>query len=356
MTRLEDLIYSLAALIVTYHDTQGTNVLVTETIPQARLNKSRGIATLIMKAEEPSYDKRLTELIKECTDTYRLRRPLLFYILHQIKFLNLMQSQQKSFGDSQLIKYKEQIKNMLSDFQQLIITGKSKTLNVRYCELTPEGTNTPPKEVSLPGLKNDAYYGPSLCNSGELLKDEVLLRLNVTVHTSQEEIAALAEDLCTGHENALSVPELRATNVKLQEQITGLETTIKEDLKPKIEQANATIREQAQTIESLTDQLRQTESKPIEPSRTAETLALKLEEAEARIRALEKTASENEETIQKQKVTITRLEKQNGNKPLTTFGTYGPFFSAMYAQRLLTQKQEITQEATVARSPTIGIE
>ena len=181
MTRLEDLIYSLATVIVGYHDSQGINKLVTEKDKAIRLEKTRAIAIQIIKATSPTFDERLKSLITECTDGYPLRKPFLHYLLNQLMFLHSAQSRLNSFDKDSFNLYTAEMAKMLTDFQNLITTPKSSTIDkIKYCaipsEKVKESGNT---TITLSGLKNDSYYGGEFCNSGELLHDEVLQRLNI---------------------------------------------------------------------------------------------------------------------------------------------------------------------------------
>ncbi|HBD9357381.1 TPA: hypothetical protein KLD48_002729, partial [Legionella pneumophila] len=122
--------------------------------------------------------------------------------------------------------------------------------------------------ISLSGVKNDGYVGGEFCNSGNLIKEEVLEALNIHINSkntaecsSDEEIKALAESLCLEHQNALLVPELlekaRILTESSQEQenelLTKTEQT-KTDKKIILEQ-QATIQEKDKEIEKLKEKV-----------------------------------------------------------------------------------------------------
>ncbi|HEO1343828.1 TPA: hypothetical protein VAH47_002058, partial [Legionella pneumophila] len=163
-----------------------------------------------------------------------------------------------------LEEYKKQITQLLIDLKQLMITPKSKTYEVKYTSAT-ENSET---SISLSGVKNDGYVGGEFCNSGNLIKEEVLEALNIHINSkntaecsSDEEIKALAESLCLEHQNALLVPELlekaRILTESSQEQeselLTKTEQT-KTDKKIILEQ-QATIQEKDKEIEALKEKI-----------------------------------------------------------------------------------------------------
>ncbi len=385
MTRLEDLIYSLATVIVAYHDSQGIKKLITEKDKTIRLEKTRAKAIEIINTKSPTFEEYLKYLIKECTDDYPLRKPFLHYILNQLMFLSALQSKTNSFSPTLLVACKEEMASLLKDFKRLLTTGKSGTLEVRYCVLPTEETKTSSnKLITLSGLENDAYYGNKFCNSGDLLHDEVLQRLNITTTTPDELITALAHDICSGIQNSLLVPELVVKNLKAEEVVTTtkellrqkteeadvqlnkvlelesrkviLEETVaatKEELRLKSEQTETEIREKAATIESLTAQLREVESRATAPSQSAEALALKLAEAEERIKAFEIAQKKQEETTQTQKETISRLENPDLNKRIPGFvPPYSSAFFALTTANLLAQKLKKEGTPTETSSET----
>lgn len=355
MTRLEDLIYSLATVIICYHDSQGFNPLVREATLEEQLRKSREKAKQLILAKSPTFDKSLEALIEECTQSYPLRKPLLFYIAEQIKFLKSLQNRDKSFSSETLVGYKGEITRMLIDFRNLLVTVKSKTYDVKYCAITPENGETPPnKIISLSGLKNDAMFGALLCRSGDLLKDEVLKKFNIIVDVTKDsavkeptpEILEQSDIFCNEHQNALLVPELLLKNTLLQEQIGTRDRTITEVLQPKLDEAASKIMEQTATIESLNQQLKEAESKPTIQSQSSEALALAEEHikalalAEERIKALEIAQQKQEEIIQAQKETISKHETQELCARLRLSPYSNSFFGIATANFLAQQVQK----------------
>ena len=90
MTRLEDLLYSLATVIVRYHDSQlKLGKLIVESDKHLGKVKSRACAVEIIQGKEIDYITRLNTVIFNCTKkiNYTEREPLLHFLLHEIIFL-----------------------------------------------------------------------------------------------------------------------------------------------------------------------------------------------------------------------------------------------------------------------------
>jgi hypothetical protein len=145
-----------------------------------------------------------------------------------------------------------------------MITPKSKTYEVKYTSAT-ESSET---SISLSGVKNDGYVGGEFCNSGNLIKEEVLEALNIHINSkntaecsSDEEIKVLAESLCLEHQNALLVPELlekaQILSERSKEQEKELLTKTQQTEKDKntISEQEATILEKDKEIEKLQEKV-----------------------------------------------------------------------------------------------------
>ncbi|CZG60477.1 TPA: hypothetical protein JBD88_01580 [Legionella pneumophila subsp. pneumophila] len=266
MTRLEELLYTLTSVIIRYHDSQPKvlNKLIVESNPILLRRKALALAKEIIQDKDIECKGRLEELIQNCTKGYPDRKPFLYFILNEVLFLKSMLDKKSSFEPSKLEGYKKQIAQLLIDLKQLMITPKSKTYEVKYTSAT-ENSET---SISLSGVKNDGYVGGEFCNSGNLIKEEVLEALNIHINSkntaecsSDEEIKALAESLCLEHQNALLVPELsekaRILTESSQEQENELVTKTKQietDKKTILEQ-QATIQEKDKEIEALKEKI-----------------------------------------------------------------------------------------------------
>lgn len=207
MTRLEELLHSLTAVIVRYHDSQPkVKKLVVATDENLLREKSLSCAKEIIQNKDIHFKIRLNDLIKKCLDSGR--RPFLYYILHEITSLKELLDQETSFESSRLEDYKNQITQLLIDLKLLLNTPKHKTCRITYSK-TEETKKT---VIDLSGLKNDGYIGGELCNSGEILNNEVLNRFNICAYTSNERIREIAEQICMEYQRVLLVPELIAQN------------------------------------------------------------------------------------------------------------------------------------------------
>ncbi|MFO2970767.1 Dot/Icm T4SS effector RavI [Legionella pneumophila serogroup 10] len=266
MTRLEELLYTLTSIIIRYHDSQPKvlNKLIVESNPILLRRKALALAKEIIQDKDVECKGRLEELIQNCTKGYPDRKPFLHFILNEVLFLKSMLDRKNSFEPSKLEEYKKQITQLLIDLKQLMITPKSKTYEVKYTSAT-ESSET---SISLSGVKNDGYVGGEFCNSGNLIKEEVLEALNIHINSkntaecsSDEEIKALAESLCLEHQNALLVPELLekaqilSESSKEQEKELLTKTQQAETDKQVIIEQQATILEKDKEIEKLKERV-----------------------------------------------------------------------------------------------------
>ncbi|WP_454782234.1 hypothetical protein [Legionella sp. WA2022007384] len=240
MTRLEELIYSLTAVIVRYHDSQPkVKKLVNETDEELLREKSLIRAKEIIQNKDVHFNIRLNELIKQCNDSGR--RPFLYYILHEITLLETLLNKKSSLEPAKLEECKNQIFQLLVDLKVLLETPKHKTYRMSYSQ--PEDTKE--RTIGLSGLKNDGYIGGELCNSGDILNDSVLKRFNISTQTSNARISDIAEQICTEHQHVLLVSELSEKNTALnkinseQEQELDLLSTEHKDTQKKLENITA---------------------------------------------------------------------------------------------------------------------
>ena len=78
MTRLEELINSLASIIVRYHDSQNSVVkLVAERNPRMHKEKARRYADNLMSTEV-KFDDKLRSIIDNCTKKYEEKQGAMF--------------------------------------------------------------------------------------------------------------------------------------------------------------------------------------------------------------------------------------------------------------------------------------
>lgn len=203
MTRLEDLLYSLATVIIRYHDVQArVKKLVFETDKQLIRRDSRHLAKTIINDNQLDYKTKFEGLIKECSSE---RKSFLTYLLNELVLIKRLLDRKTPFETSQLEEFRKQLFTLFSDFNKLLSTVKSSPCKITYSnsDFTPGSTRT------LDGLVNDGWSGSELCNSGIFLNEEVLERFHVALICSPDEIAEIAEQICIEHQNTLLISELK---------------------------------------------------------------------------------------------------------------------------------------------------
>ncbi|MCW8387681.1 hypothetical protein OQJ15_15335 [Fluoribacter dumoffii] len=211
MTKLEELIYSLAAVIIRYRDSQPkVKKLISETDKELLKEKSIACAKKIIQDKDTHFKIKLGNLIKQCSDSGR--RSFLYYILHEITSLKAFLDKTSSLTPSELERFKNQISQLFSDLRLLLQTPKNETYKV-ICSKTE---NTAEAPLALSGLKYDGLLG-GLCNSGDILKEMILDPFAITTHSSYTAIQGIAEQISSGHQHAVQTLELRAENASLKE-------------------------------------------------------------------------------------------------------------------------------------------
>lgn len=243
MTKLKDLIYSLATLIIRYHQSQiptHGNKLIEEGARETIQLKSRHYAISITDRED--YEHQLEILINQATQNYSTRNHFLHYVLHEITYLKNNLNRSNSFSSTQLDEYTRQITKLLSNMILLINTPKTRTEKITYSNNDSQTIAS----IDLEGLGQHSLMGTYyLCNSGTLLEEDVLHTLNIRRTSTPEELKNIAVGICLEHQNSLRVPELEEENSLLkiqlaeQEQLSELEKSTIAMLKAKLEKAEA---------------------------------------------------------------------------------------------------------------------
>ncbi|KTD82918.1 hypothetical protein [Legionella waltersii] len=256
MTRLEDLLYSLTSIIVQYHDSQSSVTKLVEASDKSTLQKkSRDLAIDFIEDRvklkgfvKGNVHANLEKLIKDCTNGYPDRRPFLYFILHEINFIKSIRDYKAPIDPIKLEKYKLQIAQLLINFKSLLTTPKSKMVQIKRSKIDDETDAV----VSLSGLKSDAYlYGGEYCNSGSLVKEDVLDRLNILVGHSNEEIVQIVSNICAEYQNTLLVPYLQSENRRLTEEA--------EKAKSESSLSSGSLKESEKTIQSHLSKIQELE-------------------------------------------------------------------------------------------------
>ena len=237
MTRIADLLHSLTAIIVRYHDRQVVDKLVAEVDPVLLRAKAKKHSAFILNDIEHDYYAVLEGLIKKSTEINPERTHFLHYILNEIAYLKSMNDHKKSFLKEELELYKTQITRILTDFRQLLVTNKTLTHLT-----TQHKIGKPDMQIDLAGLVNAGYMSSSLCFSGELIK-ELLEGYDLSPTSSNEEIKLFAEELCTDHQTHLLVPELKKQASLVDKALIEART--------QLQRQESRIEAQKETIQSL---------------------------------------------------------------------------------------------------------
>ncbi|MBI2785787.1 MAG: hypothetical protein HYX60_05550 [Legionella longbeachae] len=257
MTKLEELIYSLATALVRYHDSQPkVSKLVNTSEPTLLRKKAREYAIGIIQSKEIMFDQRLNALIENCTKGYLDRKEFLTYLLDEIIFLKKQLERKKPFNSEELIEYQKQVVQLFIDFKQLLNTSKDKKYKVIYSSLNYENKTY----NDLSGLINNAWVGNIYCNSGTILIEEVLHRFHLSTTDSNEEIKEIAFSLCIEHQNALLISEHRDYKNELENQLSEL-VMQKFDLIDTNKQQEKTISELSNDLDKTRKELFETKLK-----------------------------------------------------------------------------------------------
>ncbi|WP_454780632.1 hypothetical protein [Legionella sp. WA2022007384] len=198
MTRLEELIYALATVIVRYHDSQDNieakDKLVTAVDPIIHRKKSHDRAVEII--QDCNFVAYLEGRITACTKGYHGREEFLLFLLNKICFLKEQLDNKTPFKEHELKAFQEQLTQLFIDFRKLLNIKKG---------LKHPVTLQDSKIKELPGLLNDRYIGSKYCNSGQLLIDEVLFVLHMTTDDSDEELKNIAANICSEQQDKLEL-------------------------------------------------------------------------------------------------------------------------------------------------------
>lgn len=347
MTRLEDLLYSLLTVIIRYHDSQsGVKKLVIDSNYHLLGEKSREFAIKLYHDKGIDLEKKIDAIILECTEGYPGRRPFLYYLSHEIQFLkSFLLDRTNEFNEQEFKNFNNQVCQMLVDFKKLLNTTKSLTYKVTYslignhlnskselfeensCILFNESKPISQPSIALAGLMNDSYIGNRYCNSGLLLIEEVLDRLNIKEYHSENQVLIMGDSICKEFKEAIGAPEKEKKiislgkmikeqsllNESLQMQLQekdNLNESLRIELKKQekiIISLNETIKNQALLNESLQKEIKEKEflidSLKLEAQERIELQSSKSE--------LEKFLITAKEEIEKLKMELKKADEQS---------------------------------------------
>lgn len=254
MARLEELINSLATVLVSYHDSQKNNIpsdkpftlFITESDPERIKARSYAITQIVQKKD---FEKKLNELITECTGHDPLRLPFLTFLKDEILVLKKQLAKETPFTNEEFDKYKNKISNLLIDLKKLLTIAKTKSSPVKIDMLD----DTPIISKTMNGLNDPGLVTTALCRSGTLIKVEVLDRLNIKEATSDQEIREIAGHLCETHQNALLLVTLQAQQTEHEKTKLQLEESAKtiKELRAELEKTTLKLKEILEKNETL---------------------------------------------------------------------------------------------------------
>ncbi|MDR3503349.1 MAG: hypothetical protein P4L79_12300 [Legionella sp.] len=365
---LNDLITSLATILIRYHDSQKINVCIKETEPTAMKKASREYAMKLLQSVD--FDQEFARLNVECTKQYAdfKRIDLLTFIKDEIKILKEVSLRTTPFleaddesTNSEFDDYKNKIAMLLTDFKGLLNTQKANVYEARIKKfndpiVTKWGLHGMIDSVGVSNMFG-MLKSSHLCNSGDLVKVELLDRFNLTELSTSTEIKIVAELICEGHQHALMAArhrELQTTIHELKEQhseersrlnteLQHLEKKLKET-EEKLQQLQNIINELQQKIEANAQERKMLEAKLNETEEA-------LKEAEARI---SKQGAENEKLQQEIKALREEKVRQvipNGLMPF--YARPSPLLFYQNFNRAINEDQG--KQPSTTTSPTVDL-
>lgn len=218
MTRLEELIISLATVIVRYHDYYNA---ATACITKKGATEKNYFDYSQKILENNELQSKLTELISKCPKNDR--GPFLDFIKDELLVLKELLNKDNPFTTEEFELYQKQMTQLVVDFIKLLNTNKGTTYDVQC--------NKPVVKISLGGL-HDVGFGllaSSPCKSGQLLTEEILTRFNFS---TAEEATEWAKEQCNEHQNKLlaaSSQTLVTRNTVLEKENKSLQEIIKKN-------------------------------------------------------------------------------------------------------------------------------
>ncbi len=353
---LNDLIISLATILIRYHDSQKINVCIAENEPAAMKKAAREYAMTLLQSEK--FDQEFARLNEECTTKYAdfKRIDLLTFIKDEIKILKEVSLRTTPFqesddesANSEFNEYKNKIAMLLTDFKGLLKTPKTSVYEARVKKfndpiVTKLGLHGMVDTVRFSNMYGMLKSSP-LCNSGELVKAELLDRFNLTELSTSSEIRMVAEHICEGHQHALMAArhrELQTTILELKEQ-QGQERTRFEQELALLEKK---LQEKEEKLLELQNSTNELQRKIEAEAQAREILEGKLKEAEDSLHESKVKISEQETEIQRLQLEVKTLKEEKVRQPFTQgivpsfYGRPSPLLFYKNFETLIKQDQD----------------
>ncbi|MCW8410052.1 hypothetical protein OQJ13_13810 [Legionella sp. PATHC035] len=326
MTRLEELIYSLATVIVRYHDSQAVKEkLVSAVEPTALRKKSHERAMEIIQDTKTDYFPYLQGKISACTKSYHDREDFLLFILNETRFLKEQLDRKTPFEEIELQTFHEHLTQLFIDFRQLLNLKNGVAYSVT--SNNTKGSKMP----DLSGLLNARMVGGKYCNSGQLLIEEVLFVLHMTPEDSNAELKQIASNIC----------------LEFQTQL--------ENQREKLKRANEDSEKETHKLEldklksSTEIQKSESEAQQLEIEKLKESLERQKSESAAQILELQETNKKQlvsiDQLTQELEKTKTELQKTQTEALMRRYPTYSPIFG-------LTGLQMLPRQGTIPQTGT----
>lgn len=331
---LNDLITSLATILIRYHDSQKINVCIKETELTAVKKASREYAMKLLQSED--FDQEFARLNVECTEKYAdfRRIDLLTFIKDEIKILKEVSMRTTPFSEddesnSEFNEYKNKITMLLTDFKGLLGTKKENVYEARIKKLndpimTKLGLHGMIDSVGVMNMFGMMKLKSSpFCNSGDLTKEELLDRFNLTELSTSSEIRIVAEHICEGHQHALMAArhkELQTAIQELKEQ-HGQEH-IRWDVELKLLEEK--LKEKEEKLQQLQSIINELQEKIAADAKECKMLEAKLHEQEETLKEAEAKIAEQNISMEKMQQELKTL-KEEKTRPINP--TAFPFYT-----------------------------
>ncbi|KTD42026.1 DUF874 family protein [Legionella parisiensis] len=362
MTRLEELVYALATVIVRYHDIQDNiatkDKFVTALDPTMRKKKSHDRAVEIIQDTKTDFAPYLEGKINACTGGYQARKEFLSFILSAICYLKEQNERKIPFEPKELQAFHEQLTQLFIDFRQLLNVYKGSKYPVTLIN------SKSAKTQEFNGLLNDRLVGGKYCNSGLLLIDEVFFVLHMTTEDSNVELKEIATNICLEQQTLLENQceklkkvderEQNAQKLEQEKQKAELEAQKLEQEKLKAELEAQKLEQEKQKAELEAQKLEQEKQKAeLEAQKLlwgkekgeSDSQILELKEKN---KALLATIEESSKELEKTK---SELQKAK-DTPARRFPVYTPFYGSLAALNMLpgTNPRFFQQQSTSSQS------
>lgn len=205
---LSTVLNALVTIIIKYHDYQNVRKIVETPSPEAVHQKAE---ELLKELNATELNDRLTSYIEECTSDvgYSTRKPFLNYMLMQINYLKPIIARDRAMDENEILRISSVLKQLFLDSIELLKTTKEKTYKVTWKDC----------KIDINGLSNSAFYAISLCNSGQLLLNELFAPLNLCDKSNASEIEATLLQLL----NEFNLPLLAQEAISLKKENTSLQ-------------------------------------------------------------------------------------------------------------------------------------